>query len=60
MLGAEAVEVVGAGRRAAAEAEQPVSELLAVVGKHAGDLHRRGALQVARGKRRALAAVLAG
>jgi len=60
MLGAEAVELVVARRGTLAQAEQPVSELLAVVGKHAGDLHRRGALQVARGKRRALAAVLAG
>src|SRR6056297_3219310 len=45
--GTEAVELVVARGRALAQAEQPVGELLAVVGENTCDLHRRGALQVA-------------
>ena len=44
---AEHVELVLACGRALAQAEQPVGESLAVVRQHAGDLHRRRALQVA-------------
>ena len=35
-IGAEAVEVVVAGCGALAQAEEPIRELLAVVGEHAG------------------------
>ncbi len=45
--GAEAVELMIAGRGAAAKAEEPVGGLLAVVRQHAGDPHRGGALRVA-------------
>ncbi|CAM4420544.1 hypothetical protein PARU111607_18005 [Palleronia rufa] len=45
-VGTEAVELVVARGRALAQAEQPVGELLAVVGENTCDLHRRGALQV--------------
>ncbi len=45
--GAEAVELMIAGRGAAAKAEEPVGELLAIVRQHAGDPHRGGALQIA-------------
>lgn len=41
----EAVEGVAAGGGAPAQAEQPVGELLAVVGQHLGDLHRRRTLK---------------
>ena len=46
-LGAEPVELVVAGGRAAAQSEQTVGELIAVVGEHPSDLHRRRAPQIA-------------
>ena len=46
-LGAEQVELVLSGGRALAQAEEAVGESLAVVGQHAGDLHRGRALQIA-------------
>ncbi|WP_347917129.1 hypothetical protein [Paracoccus marcusii] len=58
-VGAEAVEIVVAGRSPAAKARQAIGELLAVVGQHAGDRHRRGALQIPE-KATGLAADLAG
>jgi hypothetical protein len=44
---AEAVEIVVAGGPPAAKSEQTIGELLAVVGEHTGDRHRRGAFQIA-------------
>ena len=58
---AEAVElVVAGGGGATVQTEEPVGKLPAIVGQHPVDPHRRGAVEVARGKRRALAAVLTG
>ena len=46
-FGAEQVEFVLSGGCARAQAEEAVGESLAVVGQHAGDLHRGCALEVA-------------
>ena len=46
-LGAELIELVLACRGAFAQAEEPVGELLAVIGQNGADADRAGALQVA-------------
>ncbi len=52
-ISAEAVELVRASGRAAAETEQPVGELLSIVGEHAGDRHRCSTLELERQIRQA-------
>ena len=46
-VAAELVELVLAGGRALAQAEQAVGELAAIIGQHRSDVDRAGSLQVA-------------
>ncbi len=57
-FGAELVELVPAGGASFAQAEQAIGEFLAIVGENYADAYRAGPFQIARDKRRALAAVL--